>query len=51
MLNNPLGEEIPSDNQPQPLLAQFKAISSCPVATCLGEEATPTWLQHLFRQL
>ncbi|KAJ7422583.1 hypothetical protein WISP_37280 [Willisornis vidua] len=34
-------EEIPPDVQSEPLLAQLKAISSCPGADHLGEEPDP----------
>ncbi|KAJ7413038.1 hypothetical protein BTVI_44327 [Pitangus sulphuratus] len=41
MPDHPFHEEIPPDVQPEPLLAQFEAISSCPVTGCLVEEDNP----------
>ncbi|KAJ7404172.1 hypothetical protein WISP_147102 [Willisornis vidua] len=38
MLNYPFSEEILPDVQPELPLAQYKAVSSYPVASCLGEE-------------
>lgn len=37
MHDNPFLEEILSDIQPEPPLAQLEALSSCPVPCCLGE--------------
>jgi len=39
MPDNPSGEEVFPNIQSKPLLAQFKAISSRPIAHYLGEEA------------
>ncbi|RMC08459.1 hypothetical protein DUI87_14703 [Hirundo rustica rustica] len=41
MVSNPFSEKNPPDIQPESSLAQLKAMPSCPVTVCLGEEAKP----------
>ncbi|KAJ7400308.1 hypothetical protein BTVI_106655 [Pitangus sulphuratus] len=50
MPNYPFCEELLPDVQPKPPLAQLKTVSSCPAASCSGEERDP-YLATIFCQV
>lgn len=41
MLNRSFSEEIFPNAQPKSPLIEFKAISPCPITSCLGEDGYP----------